>query len=51
MAQPDIPTDLRWQDTTEEEMRAFLAINILMGINHPPMPRCSGRLIPSSTML
>ncbi|XP_052218050.1 piggyBac transposable element-derived protein 4-like [Dreissena polymorpha] len=36
MAQLDIPTDLRWQDTTEEEMRAFLAINILMGINQLP---------------
>ncbi|XP_052275932.1 piggyBac transposable element-derived protein 4-like [Dreissena polymorpha] len=36
MAQPDLPTDLRRQDTTEEEMRAFLAINILMDINQLP---------------
>ncbi|XP_052260325.1 piggyBac transposable element-derived protein 4-like [Dreissena polymorpha] len=36
MAQPDLPTDLRWQDTTEEEMRAFLAINILMEIYQLP---------------
>ncbi|XP_052283877.1 piggyBac transposable element-derived protein 4-like [Dreissena polymorpha] len=36
MAQPDLPTDLRWQNTTEEEMRAFLAINILMEINQLP---------------
>ncbi|XP_052275492.1 piggyBac transposable element-derived protein 4-like [Dreissena polymorpha] len=36
MAQLDLPTDLRRQDTTEEEMRAFLAINILMDINQLP---------------